>query len=344
MLRITSWCVCALAVAAVPCRTAAWDRGRAPRFATLPEGSGPPEGIEVDGRGNVYVSIFGAPSGHGEIVVFDRRGDFVRTIHVAAASPNLLGLAFHPHTGALLLVDFGGSRVLRVDPETGDATEFMTVPAPPAGAAAGLNDLTFDAAGNVYVSDSFQGVIWRTGAGGGTATAWASDARLQTTGVPPFGANGLRFNRGATALFVANTGNDTVVRIPVSAGTAGLQAGAASVFAHGVNGADGLLVDEDDNLWVAANQADEIVVIDPTGRAIAKLGDFDGIDDGSPKGLLFPASLRFVGKDLLVTNLSLDLRTFNPAEFSTVDSAWCAEVTRHTVAKIRARIRPLHDD
>jgi hypothetical protein len=30
-------------------------------------------------------------------------------------------------------------------------------------------------------------------------------------------------------------------------------------------------------IWVAANQAVEIVVVDPTGKVIAKLGDFDGV-------------------------------------------------------------------
>jgi hypothetical protein len=100
-----------------------------------------------------------------------------------------------------------------------------------------------------------------------------------------------------------------------------------AVFANSINGADRLLVDKDDNVWVVGNQADEIVVIDPTGRAIAKLGDFDGIGrDGAAKGLLFPARIRFSGKDLLVTNLALDLRLFDPS-FTTVDSAWYAEVS-----------------
>lgn len=33
-----------------------------------------------------------------------------------------------------------------------------------------------------------------------------------------------------------------------------------------MNGCDGLIVDDDDNLWLAANQADEIVVLNPSGR------------------------------------------------------------------------------
>jgi sugar lactone lactonase YvrE len=291
----------------------------------------------VDRDGNVWVAAFGSASGAGELFVFDRHGRFLRRVLVPASSPSPLGLAFQPGTGKLLLVDFGTACVLAVDPASGSATVFLTLPAlPRPELGAGLNDITFDRAGNVYVSDSFQGAVWRTGPAGGEASLWVEDVLLRTGGVPPFGANGLRFDRGETALFVANTGSDTVVRVPVAGGMALVP----EVFANGVNGADGLLVDGEDHVWVAANQADEIVVVDPAGRAVAKLGDFDGIArDGAAEGLLFPASLRFAGGDLLVTNLALDLRLFHPA-FTSVDSAWCAEVTRHTVARIRLPGRP----
>jgi len=103
-----------------------------------------------------------------------------------------------------------------------------------------------------------------------------TDPLLTTTGVPPFGANGLAFNQSQTALFVANTGNDTVVKIPVSGSP--LVAASPFVFVNSINGADGLIIDVQDRIWVAANQADEIVVLDPThDRVIAKLGDFGGI-------------------------------------------------------------------
>jgi hypothetical protein len=138
-------------------------------------------------------------------------------------------------------------------------------------------------------------------------------------------------------MFVANTGDDTVIEIPVTASASGPVAGTPAVFANSVNGADGLIVDEDDNLWLAANQADEIVVVDPTGKAISKLGDFGGLAGGSPIDLLFPASLRFLGKDLIVTNLSLDLRLFMPS-FTAVDSEWCAQVSRYTIVRLPARV------
>lgn len=318
-----------------PLGAAAWDRSPATTFATLPAGATNPEGITVDSSGRLYVTTFavgGTSSGVGQMFVFDRGGNLRRQVEVAGSSTLLLDLAFHPTTGALLVIDFGGQQVLDVDPFTGASTVFTTIPG---GDSAGPNVLTFDAAGNVYISDSFQGTIWRTAPTGGVAIDWLTSPLLQTTGVPPFGANGLAFNRDGSALFVANTGNDSVVKIPVSGGVAGTP----EVFVNSVNGADGLIIDEDDNLWIAANQADEIVVINPAGRVIAKLGDFDGLDPhGAPKGLLFPASLVRQGEFIYVTNLALDLRLFGLPQ--PVDAQWAADVKRHTVAKIRARIPP----
>jgi sugar lactone lactonase YvrE len=40
----------------------------------------------------------------------------------------LLELAFHPTTGALLVIDFGSKQVLNVDPDTGESTVFTTIP------------------------------------------------------------------------------------------------------------------------------------------------------------------------------------------------------------------------
>ena len=272
----------------------------------------------------------------GRLVVFDRHGQLNRDVAVAGASPALLGLAFHP-SGKLLVIDFGAAKVLDVNPNTGASSVFMTVPSPPG--AAGLNALTFDKHGNVYVSDSFQGTIWKTGSGGGVATAWVSDPLLLPNGVPPFGANGLAFNNAGDALFVANTSTDLIVKIPVLANGS---AGTPKAFSYSVNGADGLIIDEHDNLWICANQADEIVVLDKTGKAISKLGDFNGISSGGrPKGLLFPASLVRVGDWIYVTNLSLDLRSIGGPQ--TIDSQWAAKVTRQTISRLKAKIRGFDD-
>ncbi len=332
--RFIQFVLC-IVLAAMTVQANAWIRSPAVNFAVLPPGTAHPEGITVDAQGNIYVADFDVSksSGPGNVVVFNAAGKLLRKLDVQGSSNLLLGLAFQPQTNALLVLDLGRGRVLKVDPLTGASSVFASFPS-----GSGPNALTFDSLGNVYVSDSFRATIWRIPATGGAPAAWVSNPLLGTTGVPPFGANGIAFNNAHTAMFVANTGNDTVVKIPVQSG---FTAGTPEVFVNSINGADGLIIDASDNVWVAANQADEIVVVDPSGRAIAKLGDFEGIDEhGTPAGLLFPASLVFSNGFVYVTNLSLDLRLFGAP---TVDSQWAAEVTRYNVARIRARIPPLRE-
>jgi sugar lactone lactonase YvrE len=161
----------------------------------------------------------------------------------------------------------------------------------------------------------------------------------------------MAFDKARTALFVANTAQDTIVRIPLS-GPA-LEPGQPQVFVHRVGGGpDGLHVDEQDRLWVACNQSNEILVLDTTqGRVLGKLGDFGGIDrEGRPVGLLWPNSFAFRGDDVLVTNLALDVGTMMtrladelgltallPLNLRTVDGPWAGEVRLHTVSRISKR-------
>jgi sugar lactone lactonase YvrE len=123
------------------------------------------------------------------------------------------------------------------------------------------------------------------------------------------------------------------VKIPVNPDGS---AGTGVTFTTGINAPDGIAVDTSDNLWVAANQGDEIVVVDPNGEVIAKKGDFDGIaGDGSIQGLLFPASPAFSpdGKRLYVTNLALYL-PFAGVPAIAVDSGWTLQVRQYNIAVI----------
>jgi sugar lactone lactonase YvrE len=255
------------------------------------------------------------------------------------------------------VLDFGAGLVLDLgaSPQTGGASVLATIP------NSGLNALTFDKAGNGYVSDSFQGAIWKIPSGGGTpSTPWFSDTLLLGNGTPfvpfgtltpPFGANGVEFNNEGTILFVANTAFHQIIQIPV------IQSGGTftpdpnnppTIFITGINAPDGIAIDSKDNIWICANQEDEIVVIDasPTtktpGKVIAKLGDFEGIDPkGIVRGLLFPASLAFSpdGQWLYVTNLTLFLPYAGANK--AIDSAWTLQVNGYTVSRLPAKIPPI---
>src|SRR6476469_1880988 len=120
-----------LALALVmPTTMQAWERGNVERFATLPAGEAHPEGITVDGDGNVYVVTVAAEkpqTSEGTLLVFDANGKHLRTVSIASSSRMLLDLHFHPKTGQLLVIDYGAAKVLAVDPNTGASSVFMTV-------------------------------------------------------------------------------------------------------------------------------------------------------------------------------------------------------------------------
>jgi len=345
----------AFAISTTP--AAAWDRGSVETFALIPSGFPMVEGLAVGPDGKLYSPTFN-PTGSppSQLFTFDAQGKLLASVPIQGSSQAMLGLEVIPGTtNALLVIDFGAGQVLAVNPTNGNASPCITLPPGNDPPKSGLNGITFDRAGNIYVSDSFQGIIWRfspreSHKACGEATAWVTDPTLLPNngkppeGVPPFGANGVEFNKAGDAMFVANTAMDWIVKIPVTRGEdegKGGTPGTPEVFTNSLNGADGIRLDSSDNIWVAANQADEIVVVDPTGKVIAKLGDFNGVKNGVTDGLLFPASPAFSRdrQTLYVTNLELDLRTIGITQ--SADSQWAAEVKQHSIAKLSATIPPI---
>ena len=315
-------------------------------FATLPEGVRFPEGIATNpATGDVFVGTFDF-GGPNELVRIGRNGR-VEAIRDFGGTP-LLGLGFSGNR--VYVLNFGASRLQRL-PADFDATtpieDVATFPAigTPGSRTAGNPDgsqdtitfgsnafpapnaMVFDASGNLYVSDSFQGAIYRIDAVAGCAAPCAvtvvkHDPLLATAGFPPFGANGLAFNADGQTLYVANTGDDRVLAMQVAAPNA------LTVFAESINGADGLLF-ENGRLWVAANQSDEVVALNAQGRPIIRAGYFAGITrEGVPRGLLFPASIALADGWMYVANVALPLT-------DAVGDEPEEDVQRWTISRIR---------
>ena len=332
-------------------------RDAAVKFATLPMVANFPEGITANpANGDIYVGTFefnGSGTETNGIVRFDRHGRLLAISDFTSNVP-LLGLAFNPHDGNVYAASVGNfqgqaSSIRRIAGNFANGAALQDVAmipnfgAPPARVvpnpdgsqdiinfgdnAAVPNAIAFDASGRMLVSDSFQGAIFSVADptacnGACVADLVVHDGLLATAGFPPFGANGLAFNADESALYIANTGDDRVLKLINLDTTNDL-----SVFAESINGADGLTFDTKGRLWVAANQADEVVALSNTGRVIVKLGDFLGIrHDGSAQGLIFPASLVIVGKELFVTNLALPLTGGDEPE---------VDVTRYTISRMK---------
>jgi sugar lactone lactonase YvrE len=299
-------------------------------FATLPDGLRFPEGITANPKAReIIVATFDTEAGRPNALLrYSRNGRLIAQLSFGAP---LLGLAFHAPTNMIYIANFGASKIQRVpaDFDSGtvpqDVADVPSLAGPPLQRAVpnpdgssdtitfgsngfpSPNGLVFDKSGTrLFVSDSFQGAIYvMENAGTCEPTCVLStlvrDPLLATAGFPPFGANGLALSKDETALFIANTGDDRVLKYDF------LQ-NVVSVFAESINGADGLAFDRHGRLWVAANQNDEVVALNAKGRVIARLGEFEGIRrNGAPKGLLFPASIAILDGELFVTNLALPL-------------------------------------
>jgi len=298
------------------------DDNKVQRFATLPKpGPGFPEGIAADADGNIYVATFDFTQTNN-LYVFRRNGRLRTTIPLPGVAP--LGLALSA-AGDLYVADFGNGNVLKFAPPfTSSSAPVATFAVcGGAGGGCGLNAFAFDAAGNLYVSDSFGGKVFKIVLPAGTVATFVSHDLLTpgSHGFPPFGANGLAFNAAGTHLFIANTADDRILRYEIATGT-------LSTVAESINGADGIAFDHHGRLWVAANQADEVVALNALGRIVERRGSFKGIGhDGAVKGLLFPASIVISRGDIYVTNLALPL---TPAEGDEPEE----DVTTYTVSRI----------
>jgi DNA-binding beta-propeller fold protein YncE len=319
----------------------------AERFAVLPDGVRFPEGITANPKTEeIYVGTFDFGPNSNKLLRFSKYGQLVAQRDFGGTP--LLGLQFNPWDNKVYICNFGASKIQRIKANFTDTTEEIedvaSIPliGPPPKRTVGNPDgtedkirfgngfpapnaLTFDRRGHLYVSDSFQGAIFRIDHahkcdGSCTAATVKHDGLLATAGFPPFGANGLALSRDGTKLFIANTGDDRILRLD-------LKTWDLSIWAESLNGADGIALYKG-RLIVVENQSDVVSILNENGRVVAKLGAFLGIrGDGSARGLLFPASLVIVDDKIFVTNLALPLTMTEGDEPE-------EDVTKYTVSRI----------
>jgi sugar lactone lactonase YvrE len=301
-------------------------------FASAPA-PGHPFGVAVDDN-RVYVStsagdFFADPANGGHrnsdgerIFAYDDAGRLLDTTAIATmpnATMGLFGLALDGNPGprhTLYAADMNG-RILRVGlgQHAGAPEVYSQVPADSGLAGDWMlsmwNDLAFDPAGNLYVTDD-KPRIWRV-APDGTASIWFTDARL--TGL--FG-----FAGGPLGGRIDPTGQWLYFSITVSAAVADpvvLPAEAAIWRVRLVDHptasdlelvhrfpvdptqappqATCLAFAKSGNLYVSLLGPNQVAVLDPAGNEIGRISD--------PR-FHSPWGLAFIGTSLLVTNGDLE--------------------------------------
>jgi hypothetical protein len=188
-----------------------------------------PEGVATDGN-TAYVGM--API--AQIAKVDLTTGAIApfaTLPVPQAGKGFMtGLTVHDGYLYAALVSFAATPqpgIYRVPLATGGAASLFA-------SSPGMvfpNDAVFDATGELYITDSAAGVIFRAPAAGGQATAWVTDPLLkgQQNACGPgtgagfdIGANGLVVD--ADAIYAANSDKATLVRVPRTASGPGAPA------------------------------------------------------------------------------------------------------------------------
>jgi len=264
-----------------------------------------PEGIVLDGRGSMYVSL--APL--GEIL---RRSPDGRWSAFASIGPD--------PTGGLSVLGLSADArgTIYAAAPTGDSRWHGVVAISPAGVPRRLpgseviqfpNAIALAPRGDLYVTDSVGGSIWRIPRHG-KAELWLQHDSLEGTAVVnpyPLGANGIAYHRGR--LYVANTEKKHVVEVSIGKHRRPEQPKIVHAFPGPTDFLDGITVDAAGNLYVLLVVRSELIRIDRCGRTATVVDASDGLN--------IPASLTFGVRGsargaLYVTNLAAPSLTPTP--------------------------------
>ena len=293
-------------------------------FATAPF-PGHLFGVAVD-HSRIYIStsrgdFFASPATGGQlnsagerVFAYDKAGHLVNTTSIATM-PNsdmgLFGLALDGNptpTHKLYVADMNG-RILRLGLNGEDAASELFAQTPPPFSGLGWhasmwNDLVFDKAGNLFMTDD-KPRLWKV-TPDGQASVWFTDPRLAGLFGFAGGPLGGRIDPSGKYLYFSITISAAypleavVYRLPLvdhpTASDLQLVHRFAVLPNQPLPQATGLAFAESGNLYVSLIGPNQIAVLDPAGNEIRRISSplFDS-----------PWGLAFMGKSLLVTNADI---------------------------------------
>jgi sugar lactone lactonase YvrE len=266
------------------------------------------ESIAADHKGMLYAcdrvtgNVWRIDPKNPKLVVVGRVQE--RDVGGKKVRANVSGIVFN-QAGDLYLTAGGFNEVLRIrgrylDPdEPGIAQTFATE-------TEGANGIDFDKNGNLYVTGGRNGRVYRTGPEGGRAQVIAQIAAH--TRILPDGkteqaltANGITFDKQGSTLYITDTARGAIWKLAIGNDGKAEQPVLMTQSAL-LEGADGPSFDPQGNLWVAANERNAVVLVQPDGRA------FDVQKNDSKGPLEFPTAVVFVGATAYVSNFDTPRR------------------------------------
>jgi gluconolactonase len=252
-------------------------------FASFVEGLDHPEGVTAGPDGTVY-----AGGEAGQIYRVSLEGEAEQ---IASTGGFILGLCLDGD-GAIYACDLALSAVMRIAPDGAVATYSSGAPERPMMVP---NYPVFDAAGNLYVSDSGtwknnNGCLYRIRPGGETDVVGA--------GLGAF-PNGMALHPDGSRLYVVLSNVAAVVSLAL--GEDGAVGPPQTVVELPRTVPDGLAFDVAGNLYIACYTPDVIYRLTPAGELAVLAEDWESVIFATPTNIVFAGPER---RTLVVASLS----------------------------------------
>jgi sugar lactone lactonase YvrE len=295
-------------------------------FSKVPR-PGYPAFVYAHPNGRLYGGTYTNPQGDSErsrVFEWTRRGTITRSWTVPRQNLDEdrgVQVATSDAAGRLVLLEKSTSRVLRLDTRTGRFTTYSRLTDLPTCATdaepcspnatecpAIPNFAAWGPEGGLYVTDYGQAVIWRVPPGGGKATPWYTDARLDGG---EFGTTGLLLAPSRKALLITQqTGSQAtptqghLYRLPI--GRAKQKELTVLWTSQPTDLPDGFGFGRSGRIYIAnAGLTNQLVVLSPEGEELERFPESPGSgENGSKVPFDTPSSATFLGRRLMVANQS----------------------------------------
>ncbi|SHK71310.1 lactonase [Nocardiopsis flavescens] len=217
--------------------------------------------------GGLLVVDVTAPAGEPKVLRVDTGTREVEPV-LAEGDGAYTSAQFSPADGRLYLTDFAGGRIDSVTAEGEDRTTFFSGEVD--GAVMLPDDLAFDEAGNLYVTDSagYDEPFWEARGRVVRIDGETAEATVLAGDLPA--PNGISFTEDFTGLWVSQYGANRVDLLELDGeGTAVAAAHTAVHVDGGTSRVDSNAVDADGNLYQALHGRPGILVYSPLGEHLA---------------------------------------------------------------------------